>query len=723
MGRFSLPFERAYDKNGKPLDGAKLIFSETGTSTPKDTWSDIDLTTPNTNPVVADSQGQFGPIFLSGSYRVELTDKNDVTQPEYPEDDILGDPLGSIATVAAMRLTEGTADQAVILLGHTAINDGGQGAFYWDSASVEADDDGTIIKPTATITGRWKRLYTNRVHVGWFGPASDGVTNDAAKIQAAAAIVDAMGGGVLVFDAGGNLGVNWDDSDEILVIFEDCSGVTIEGNGSTITCAKTTATFKILFRAINCKGLSVTGLSVIGSNSTLTSLEGENFLHITESTTDVNIDDIFFSNAYRMLACNKMNGVLDDAGVRETGRCSRIKLTNIHTHTVYYPFFLIFSGDSTLITNAHTENTGRSLVLVNVKNVEATILSSQGSALSDNLLSCRAEAGFSDKENTLSGIRLNITSTGKFPGSPNSSPLTGYCQFDFIRQSVDAASCIVENIFINIDLDASTPSKYANALIFHPWIFNGTVNVLDTGGGRGHIGSKIHIEAVIHNATNLLERAAYLFNSGGGVTWTGSFIDGISVRDFQVYGAPGLGGLRVNGEGGTLGRQSFMFENVNLGPTSVLDLLNFGPSSIGMNGVSAFGVNACSNSFGSWAGAITGSTTGPSTPYTATGQYEKIGNQVKVLIFFSGGSTLGATGTYRITGLPFSARLTQPILPFAIVFLDNVDYTGDTAISVIAAGTDFIDLQTITASSSNAVITHTSPGVGQRVAISMSYFT
>ena len=75
--RFQSPF---YDAgNGiSTSDGAKLFFYATGTSTPKDTYSDSAATTPNANPVVADSEGVFSDIWISGIYKVVLKDKNDV---------------------------------------------------------------------------------------------------------------------------------------------------------------------------------------------------------------------------------------------------------------------------------------------------------------------------------------------------------------------------------------------------------------------------------------------------------------------------------------------------------------------------------------------------------------------------------------------------------------------------------------------------------------------
>lgn len=61
--------------------GAKLTFSQTGTSTPQNTYADAALATPNTNPVIADSNGVFAPIYLDPTlpnYRVLYTTSADV---------------------------------------------------------------------------------------------------------------------------------------------------------------------------------------------------------------------------------------------------------------------------------------------------------------------------------------------------------------------------------------------------------------------------------------------------------------------------------------------------------------------------------------------------------------------------------------------------------------------------------------------------------------------
>lgn len=73
--RLPIPRLQAVGLDGRPLAGAKLYTYVTGTSTPKATFSDAGLTVPNANPVVADSAGRFGPIFVGpGDYKITLED-------------------------------------------------------------------------------------------------------------------------------------------------------------------------------------------------------------------------------------------------------------------------------------------------------------------------------------------------------------------------------------------------------------------------------------------------------------------------------------------------------------------------------------------------------------------------------------------------------------------------------------------------------------------------
>tara|TARA_R110002126_G_scaffold109703_1_gene246642 strand:- start:1802 stop:4408 length:2607 start_codon:yes stop_codon:yes gene_type:complete len=74
--RFIMPFADV-GSGIKPSSGARLFFFEPDGVTLKNTFSD-QLATPtaNTNPVISDSNGVFGNIYLVGSYKVTLQNKN-----------------------------------------------------------------------------------------------------------------------------------------------------------------------------------------------------------------------------------------------------------------------------------------------------------------------------------------------------------------------------------------------------------------------------------------------------------------------------------------------------------------------------------------------------------------------------------------------------------------------------------------------------------------------
>ncbi len=91
---FWLSGQSLVDGTGTPYAGAKLLAYETGTTTPKATYSNAGLSSANTNPVVADSDGRFGLIYLvAGRYKIVLTDANDVQ---------IGDDLDPVDGVLAL---------------------------------------------------------------------------------------------------------------------------------------------------------------------------------------------------------------------------------------------------------------------------------------------------------------------------------------------------------------------------------------------------------------------------------------------------------------------------------------------------------------------------------------------------------------------------------------------------------------------------------------------
>lgn len=135
MAKLFNPFFQAIDGNGNPLVGAKLNFYITGTSTPKNTYSDSGLTTPNANPVVADSTGRFGPIYLAvdADYKSILQDSSSVTQSNGTVDPLL------------VLSTSVIAHQGSIIIGNAS------GA---DSELLISATIGAVLKSTGT-TAAW----------------------------------------------------------------------------------------------------------------------------------------------------------------------------------------------------------------------------------------------------------------------------------------------------------------------------------------------------------------------------------------------------------------------------------------------------------------------------------------------------------------------------------------------------------------------------------------
>lgn len=61
------PYQTLFDSNGNPVSGGCVWTYVAGTSTPVATYTDVGLTAPNTNPIVADSAGRWVAFLTVGS--------------------------------------------------------------------------------------------------------------------------------------------------------------------------------------------------------------------------------------------------------------------------------------------------------------------------------------------------------------------------------------------------------------------------------------------------------------------------------------------------------------------------------------------------------------------------------------------------------------------------------------------------------------------------------
>lgn len=77
---FTLPRARPLTAAGRVMPGAKLHFYLLGTTTYANVYTDAACTIASSNPLIADANGQFAPVFLNASRKVVLADASDVEQ-------------------------------------------------------------------------------------------------------------------------------------------------------------------------------------------------------------------------------------------------------------------------------------------------------------------------------------------------------------------------------------------------------------------------------------------------------------------------------------------------------------------------------------------------------------------------------------------------------------------------------------------------------------------
>jgi len=292
VSRWGFGGDQHFDDNGKPLSRGKLYFYETGSSTPKATYSNSSLTTENTWPVILDADGRQPDVFFGGAARLVIQSaagvQIDDPDPVYPVQStvtvVVGDEAGvSVESWDDLMLIESDTDfSTCTLLGFYAPGDGGGGQFYWDSTSTATPNIGTVVQPTATVgAGRWLRVFDEgAVSVKWFGAKGDGATDVAAAFQGAFDYVNSIGGGVVYMppgsymkdDAADNIWTMYSkttlkgDGDCSMILFDDKASVVRDGN-DMLDCSDTT---DICFESFKIVGTALTELTETNQKQCLT---------------------------------------------------------------------------------------------------------------------------------------------------------------------------------------------------------------------------------------------------------------------------------------------------------------------------------------------------------------------------------------------------------------------------------------------------------------------
>lgn len=156
---FIPPVVRATDSNGTIIPGAKWYFYETGTLNLTPVYTDASLSTPHTNPVIADASALFPPIYLDPAVVYRATQK---TAGDVEIEDI--DPINSATSIAGREQL--TADRTYYVRtdgsdSTTGLSNTSAGAFLTIQKAINAayalDCAGhkvTIRVATGTYTGQ-----------------------------------------------------------------------------------------------------------------------------------------------------------------------------------------------------------------------------------------------------------------------------------------------------------------------------------------------------------------------------------------------------------------------------------------------------------------------------------------------------------------------------------------------------------------------------------------
>lgn len=148
------PYQTIFDDNGDPVSGAKITTYQAGTTTLAATYSDVGLTTPNANPIIADAAGRYVAYLSPGaSYKFAITTSADVAIRT--QDNIGAVPPSSVDVDVVAVAGEAIAANEVVYLSDGT---GGRTAGRWyladgDVAAYSVLAQALGIAPNAIASG------------------------------------------------------------------------------------------------------------------------------------------------------------------------------------------------------------------------------------------------------------------------------------------------------------------------------------------------------------------------------------------------------------------------------------------------------------------------------------------------------------------------------------------------------------------------------------------
>jgi len=164
MARFGDLDTQYFDDAGDPLAYGRVYFYESGTTTPKTTYADVNNSIPNPNPVLLTAAGRQPNIFFDGVARAILTNSSDVQIA-------VRDPVGETAT------DFGDQWVATKIYGATDVVLGSDGIYYRSLINGNQNNN------PVTTTGSWTLLYSVEWNAGITYSVGDVVTYGSQQYQ------------------------------------------------------------------------------------------------------------------------------------------------------------------------------------------------------------------------------------------------------------------------------------------------------------------------------------------------------------------------------------------------------------------------------------------------------------------------------------------------------------------------------------------------------------
>lgn len=497
-----------------------------------------------------------------------------------------------------------------------------------------------------------------------YGAKGDGVTDDTAALIACSNAVVTAGGGTIFFEPGKTYRV-WASAASTIFALNGANGVTVLGNGATIDSAQTnpTAYDCKLFKIDGVNGFSVDSLTFLGGNTTLTFSTGEQFLQGFNGTHNVRVTNCVIKNC--------AFGVWCDSGSTSVSR--GWTLENVYMEGVYYGLAGYFLDDVTA-RGFVTRNCGRSYFPGNpCNNHDIDLDSQQGGPFSDCLIKVYAHSTYTAAENTISNIRLNYRSSGRYASSGDSNNEEGCVAFDLQQYDTNTAAGHLRDIQIHFDVVCNSSDQFANLLILRKY--------KDTGAGdntttRGHSIRGLTISGSAKDWNNATQNGVRLFSTTVSTTaqdWTGDTIDGVVLRDLRIIGAPATDSIYINGQGASSSTQFAVLDNVKVdGPITTA---NISSANVTYRATTASNVGWVENKRVSYTPTWSSTGTQPALGNgTITGEYRRDGEYIELSIDLAPGSTTTfGTGTYLFS-IPLTAQTSPNPVGSAVALESGVQY-------------------------------------------------